>query len=167
MSLPPIFHRLRLPVIGSPLFIVSSPELVIAQCKAGIVGSFPALNARPQSQLDEWLHRIEVIGQGRAKNEYVYTYSDAELKRTLADLQRRGKRIKEPVQRYKGLGEMDADQLAETTMDPRRRILRRISLSDAEAAEKMFELLMGTDVAPRKEYIVNSAALLDRSRIDV
>ena len=59
MSLPPIFDRLRLPVIGSPLFIVSSPELVIAQCKAGIVGSFPALNARPQSQLDEWLHRIE------------------------------------------------------------------------------------------------------------
>ncbi len=59
MSLPPIFDRLRLPVIGSPLFIVSSPELVIAQCKAGIVGSFPALNARPQSQLDEWLHQIE------------------------------------------------------------------------------------------------------------
>lgn len=58
MSLPPIFDRLRLPVIGSPLFIVSGPELVIAQCKAGIVGSFPALNARPQSLLDEWLHRI-------------------------------------------------------------------------------------------------------------
>jgi nitronate monooxygenase len=58
MSLPPLFDRLRLPVIGSPLFIVSNPELVIAQCKAGIVGSFPALNARPQSLLDEWLHRI-------------------------------------------------------------------------------------------------------------
>ena len=58
MTLPPLFDRLRLPVIGSPLFIVSSPDLVIAQCKAGIVGSFPALNARPQSQLDEWLHRI-------------------------------------------------------------------------------------------------------------
>ena len=58
MALPPIFDRLRLPVIGSPLFIVSGPELVIAQCKAGIVGSFPALNARPQSLLDEWLHRI-------------------------------------------------------------------------------------------------------------
>lgn len=58
MALPPLFDRLRLPVIGSPLFIVSSPELVIAQCKAGIVGSFPALNARPQAQLDEWLHRI-------------------------------------------------------------------------------------------------------------
>lgn len=58
MALPPIFDRLRLPVIGSPLFIVSGPDLVIAQCKAGIVGSFPALNARPQSLLDEWLHRI-------------------------------------------------------------------------------------------------------------
>lgn len=58
MALPALFDRLRLPVIGSPLFIVSGPELVIAQCKAGIVGSFPALNARPQSQLDEWLHQI-------------------------------------------------------------------------------------------------------------
>ena len=58
MALPAIFDNLRLPIIGSPLFIVSGPELVIAQCKAGIVGSFPALNARPQAQLDEWLHQI-------------------------------------------------------------------------------------------------------------
>ncbi|MBN2971709.1 nitronate monooxygenase [Roseomonas aeriglobus] len=58
MALPPLFDRLRLPVIGSPLFIISNPDLVIAQCKAGIVGSFPALNARPQALLDEWLHRI-------------------------------------------------------------------------------------------------------------
>jgi nitronate monooxygenase len=58
MSLPPIFDRLRLPAVGAPLFIVSNPDLVIAQCKAGIVGSFPALNARPQSMVDEWLHRI-------------------------------------------------------------------------------------------------------------
>jgi nitronate monooxygenase len=58
MALPPIFDTLRLPIIGSPLFIVSGPELVIAQCKAGVVGSFPALNARPASQLDEWLHQI-------------------------------------------------------------------------------------------------------------
>jgi nitronate monooxygenase len=58
MSVPPLLSRLRLPVIGAPLFIVSNPDLVIAQCKAGIVGSFPALNARPQSLLDEWLHRI-------------------------------------------------------------------------------------------------------------
>jgi len=58
MTLPAIFDNLRLPLIGSPLFIVSGPELVIAQCKAGIVGSFPALNARPQSMLDEWMHQI-------------------------------------------------------------------------------------------------------------
>jgi nitronate monooxygenase len=58
MSLPALFDRLRLPAIGSPLFIVSNPDLVIAQCTSGIVGSFPALNARPQSLLDEWLHRI-------------------------------------------------------------------------------------------------------------
>lgn len=58
MSVPAILSRLRLPIIGSPLFIISGPDLVIAQCKAGIVGSFPALNARPQGLLDEWLHRI-------------------------------------------------------------------------------------------------------------
>ena len=58
MALSSLFDNLRLPVIGSPLFIISGPELVIAQCKAGIVGSFPALNARPQSQLDEWIHQI-------------------------------------------------------------------------------------------------------------
>ncbi|HNJ46998.1 MAG TPA: nitronate monooxygenase, partial [Novosphingobium sp.] len=58
MPLPAPFDRLRLPVIGSPLFIISGPELVIAQCKAGIIGSFPALNARPSGVLDEWLHRI-------------------------------------------------------------------------------------------------------------
>jgi nitronate monooxygenase len=58
MSLPPVFDKLRLPVIGSPLFIISNPKLVIAQCQAGIVGSMPALNARPASQLDEWLAEI-------------------------------------------------------------------------------------------------------------
>ena len=68
MSLPAIFDRLRLPVIGSPLFLISGPELVIAQCKAGIVGSFPALNARPAALFDEWLHRIteELAAHNRA-----------------------------------------------------------------------------------------------------
>ncbi len=66
-----IFGNMRLPIIGSPLFIVSGPELVIAQCKAGIIGSFPALNARPQSQLDEWLHQIteELAAYNRAHPE--------------------------------------------------------------------------------------------------
>ena len=58
MSLPPVLRRLRLPVIGAPLFIISNPKLVIAQCQAGIVGAMPALNARPASQLDEWLAEI-------------------------------------------------------------------------------------------------------------
>ncbi len=68
MTVPALLSRLRLPVIGSPLFIISGPELVIAQCKAGIVGSFPALNARPQTLLDEWLHRIteELAAHNRA-----------------------------------------------------------------------------------------------------
>src|SRR5205085_6569429 len=58
LSLPPILSGLRIPVIAAPMFIISNPKLVIAQCTAGIVGSFPALNARPASQLDEWLHEI-------------------------------------------------------------------------------------------------------------
>lgn len=69
MAMPAICSRLRLPVIGSPLFIISGPELVIAQCKAGIVGSFPSLNARPLSQLDEWLHQItEELSQHNRDN---------------------------------------------------------------------------------------------------
>jgi nitronate monooxygenase len=69
MALPPIFDTLRLPLIGSPLFLVSGPELVIAQCKAGIVGSFPSLNARPATMLDEWLHRItEELAQHNRDN---------------------------------------------------------------------------------------------------
>ena len=71
MSLPPILSHLRLPVIAAPLFIVSGPDLVIAQCKAGIVGSFPALNARPHAMLDEWLDRIteELAAHDRAHPE--------------------------------------------------------------------------------------------------
>jgi nitronate monooxygenase len=69
MSVPPILSHLRLPVIGAPLFIVSCPALVIAQCKSGIVGSFPALNARPQAQLDEWLAEIsEALAEHNAAN---------------------------------------------------------------------------------------------------
>ena len=69
MALPPVLQNLRIPVIGSPLFIISNPDLVIAQCKAGVIGSFPALNARPEAQLDEWLDRITTeLAEHDAKN---------------------------------------------------------------------------------------------------
>jgi DNA gyrase subunit B len=112
------------------------------------------------------LHRIELTNVRKGQEKYRYTYSDAELNRTLLELERRGQRWKEPVQRYKGLGEMDASQLAETTMDPRHRTLRRIRIEDAAAAEEIFSLLMGNEVAPRRDFIVGSAAELDPSRID-
>ena len=112
------------------------------------------------------LHRIEVVNNGSAKNDLIYTYNEAEMRRTVTSLHKRGKRIKEPMQRYKGLGEMDAEQLRDTTMDPRHRLLRRVTLADAEHAEQVFDLLMGTDVAPRKDFIVDSAHRLDSERID-
>lgn len=113
------------------------------------------------------LHRIELINPKKGQDKFLYTYSDNELRQTLLELERKGTRYKESIQRYKGLGEMDADQLAETTMDPRHRTLRRINISDLENAEHAFDLLMGSEVAPRREFISSSAATLDRSRIDV
>ena len=112
------------------------------------------------------LHRIEVINAGGKKNELLYTYSEAEMRQVMTSLEKKGRKVKQPLQRYKGLGEMDADQLAETTMDPRHRTLRRVTLKDAENAETVFDLLMGNDVAPRKDFIIDSAAELDRQRID-
>ncbi len=112
------------------------------------------------------LHRIELSNPRKGMEKYVYTYSDAELQRRLAELKKRGVRWKDPVQRYKGLGEMDADQLAETTMDPRRRTLRRITVDDADAAATVFELLMGSEVAPRKEFIVQGAYDVDVEALD-
>jgi DNA gyrase subunit B len=112
------------------------------------------------------LHRIEVVNAGSKRNDVVYTYTEAQLRKVLADLQRKGKRYKEPIQRYKGLGEMDADQLAETTMDPRHRTLRKLTVDDAAAAAEVFELLMGADVAPRKDFIVAGAYEVDQDAID-
>jgi DNA gyrase subunit B len=112
------------------------------------------------------LHRIELSNPRKNQQKYNYTYSDGELHRRLLEMEKRGQRWKEPIQRYKGLGEMDAGQLAETTMDPRHRTVRRIQIEDAAAAGRIFDLLMGTEVGPRREFIVGGAAELDLSRID-
>jgi DNA gyrase subunit B len=112
------------------------------------------------------LHRIEIVQPKKGTDKYVYTYSDDELQRKLAELKKKNVRWKDPVQRYKGLGEMDADQLAETTMDPRYRTLRRITVDDADVAAQVFELLMGSDVAPRKEFIVQGAYEVDVEALD-
>ena len=112
------------------------------------------------------LHRVIVMNPGSKPNETIYTYSEAELNGVLAGLKRSNKKFQDPIQRYKGLGEMDADQLAETTMDRRFRTLRRVQIDDAANAERVFELLMGNDVAPRKEFIIAGDGL-NRERIDI
>jgi DNA gyrase subunit B len=133
------------------LFMKYMPEMV----KAGRVYS-----AVPP------LHRIELSNPKKGMEKYIYTYSDDELQRKLAELKKRNVNVKGSPQRYKGLGEMDADQLAETTMDPRHRTLRRLTVDDAESAGRIFELLMGTDVAPRKEFITAGASQLSDADLD-
>jgi DNA gyrase subunit B len=108
------------------------------------------------------------MNPGSKPNDIIYTYSEAELERVLATLKKSGRKYQDPIQRYKGLGEMDADQLAETTMSKAHRTLRCVTMADAEAeiaAAKAFELLMGNDVAPRKDFIIAGQGL-DRGRID-
>jgi len=112
------------------------------------------------------LHRVVAINHGSKPNETIYTYSEAELAAVLAGLKKSGRKYQDPIQRYKGLGEMDADQLATTTMDRQHRTLRRVNIGDAEMAASVFELLMGNDVAPRKEFIIAGNGL-NRDRIDV
>ncbi len=111
------------------------------------------------------LHRFELINPKRGMSKYIYTYSDEEYQRKLAELTKKGQKFREP-QRYKGLGEMDADQLKETTMDPKHRLLRRLTVDDVEEAKCTFELLMGSEVAPRKEFIISGAYQIDSELID-
>ncbi|MCS0498133.1 DNA gyrase/topoisomerase IV subunit B [Protaetiibacter mangrovi] len=112
------------------------------------------------------LHRVVAMNPGSNPNDIIYTYSEPELQSVLATLKKQGRRYQDPIQRYKGLGEMDADQLAETTMSRAHRTLRRVRIEDADAANRVFELLMGNDVAPRKDFIIAGQGL-DRSRVDV
>lgn len=111
------------------------------------------------------LHRIEVSAKGKRPKEVMYTYSDAELHDVLQRVHASGRTYRQP-QRYKGLGEMDADQLAETTMDPAHRLLRRVTLPNREASDRTFDVLMGSDVQPRKEFIVRASDSISQDRID-
>ena len=113
------------------------------------------------------LHRVVVVNPGSKPNDTIYTYSEGELQTLLAQLEKQGKRYQEPIQRYKGLGEMDADQLALTTMDREHRMLRRVRIEDAATADEVFELLMGNEVAPRREFIIEGSSRMSRDRIDV
>ena len=108
------------------------------------------------------LHRIEVVGASAP----IYTYSDKEYQQAVKKIEQQGKRIKGVPQRYKGLGEMDPDQLAETTMHPATRTLRRINPGTVEQAERVLELLMGNDVAPRRDFIISSASRVNRELLD-
>jgi len=108
------------------------------------------------------LRRITLSNTG----EHIYTYTDEDHNQKLAELEKAGKKVKE-IQRYKGLGEMDAEQLAETTLDRSNRMLRRITMDDAQAAADMFEMLMGQNVGPRRDFIVDNALTLDRESLDV
>nr|WP_199737033.1 MULTISPECIES: DNA topoisomerase IV subunit B [Micromonospora] len=109
------------------------------------------------------LHKVTTKGRNP---QTVYTYTQAEMEATVRKLEKAGKQIVTPIPRFKGLGEMDADELWETTMNPATRAVRRITLDDVEAAERILELLMGEKVEPRRNWLIESADLVDRAAID-
>jgi DNA gyrase subunit B len=109
------------------------------------------------------LHKVSTKGRNP---ETVYTYTQAEMSSTVARLEKAGKQVVTPIPRFKGLGEMDADELWDTTMNPATRAVRRIMLDDAEAAEEVLELLMGEKVEPRKNWLIDSASRVDQETID-
>ena len=113
------------------------------------------------------LHRIELVNPREGPGEVrLHLLRPRACRKACRAPQRKGVKWKDPVQRYKGLGEMDAGQLAETTMDLRHRTLRRLTVDDGIEAEAVFELLMGNEVPPRKEFIVQGADEIDADRID-
>jgi DNA gyrase subunit B len=109
------------------------------------------------------LHKITTKGRNP---ETIYTYTQQEMTSTVARLERAGKQIVTPIPRFKGLGEMDADELWETTMNPATRAVRRITLDDVEAADQILELLMGEKVEPRRNWLIDSASRVDQETID-
>lgn len=109
------------------------------------------------------LHKITTKGRSP---QVVYTYTQAEMETTVRKLEKAGKQIVTPIPRFKGLGEMDADELWDTTMNPATRAVRRITLDDVDAAERILELLMGEKVEPRRNWLIDSADRVDRDAID-
>ncbi|TDC30476.1 type IIA DNA topoisomerase subunit B [Micromonospora sp. 15K316] len=109
------------------------------------------------------LHKITTRGRNP---QTVYTYTQAEMEATVARLEKAGKQIVTPIPRFKGLGEMDADELWETTMNPATRAVRRITMDDVDAAERILDLLMGEKVEPRRNWLIDSADRVDREAID-
>ncbi|WP_433553650.1 DNA gyrase/topoisomerase IV subunit B [Micromonospora zamorensis] len=109
------------------------------------------------------LHKITTKGRSP---QTVYTYTQAEMETTVRKLEKAGKQIVTPIPRFKGLGEMDADELWDTTMNPATRAVRRITLNDVDAAERILELLMGEKVEPRRNWLIDSADRVDRDAID-
>ncbi|MFD9698550.1 type IIA DNA topoisomerase subunit B [Lentzea sp. NPDC059081] len=110
------------------------------------------------------LHKVMTRGRNA---ETHFTFTQRQMEQTVARLEKAGKSVVTPVPRFKGLGEMDADELWETTMNPSTRSVRRITMDDAEAAEEALELLMGEKVEPRRNWLVESAARVDQSAIDL
>lgn len=109
------------------------------------------------------LHKVSTKGRSP---ETVYTYTQAEMTSTVARFEKAGKQVVTPIPRFKGLGEMDADELWDTTMNPASRAVRRITLDDVAAAEDVLELLMGEKVEPRKNWLIDSASRVDQETID-
>ena len=109
------------------------------------------------------LHKITTKGRNP---QTIYTYTQAEMTSTVARLERSGKQVVTPIPRFKGLGEMDAEELWETTMNPATRAVRRITMADVEAAEQVLELLMGEKVEPRKNWLIESAGRVDQEALD-
>ncbi|MEU8658789.1 DNA gyrase/topoisomerase IV subunit B [Actinoplanes philippinensis] len=109
------------------------------------------------------LHKV--VTKGRS-SETIYTYTQQEMESTVGRLEKSGRQVQKPVPRFKGLGEMDADELWDTTMNPAERTVRRITIEDAERAEATLELLMGERVEPRKNWLIEAAGRIDQETID-
>jgi DNA gyrase subunit B len=109
------------------------------------------------------LHKVATKGRNA---ETLYTYTQQEMERTVGRLEKSGKSVVKPVPRFKGLGEMDADELWDTTMNPATRTVRRITIDDAEQAETTLELLMGERVEPRRNWLIEAAGRIDQETID-